>query len=83
MPVFFELDQKWQAWKKAGVLASEMECSTVFVVGNVRGIKTGSVLLAIWNQEREKAGLSNPSTEDTDLAIRIAVKAIENLIKEL
>ena len=83
MPIYSELDSKWQAWKKANVLASEMECSTVFVVGNVRGIKTGSVLLAIWNQEREKTGLSNPTTEDTDLAIRIAVKAIENLIKEL
>ena len=83
MPVYSELDNKWQAWKKAGVLASEMECSTVYVVGGIRDVKTGSVLLAIWNQEREKAGLSNPTTEDTDLAIRIAIKAIENLIKEL
>ena len=83
MPVYSELDSKWQAWKKAGVLASEMECSTVYVVGGIRDVKTGSVLLAIWNQEREKAGLSNPTTEDTDLAIRIAIKAIENLIKEL
>ena len=83
MPVYSELDSKWQAWKKAGVLASEMECSTVYVVGGIRDVKTGSVLLAIWNQERENAGLSNPTTEDTDLAIRIAIKAIENLIKEL
>ena len=83
MPVYSELDNKWQAWKKAGVLASEMDCSTVYVVGGIRDVKTGSVLLAIWNQEREKAGLSNPTTEDTDLAIRIAIKAIENLIKEL
>ena len=83
MPVYSELDNKWQAWKKAGVLASEMECSTVYVVGGIRDVKTGSVLLAIWNQEWEKAGLSNQTTEDTDLAIRIAIKAIENLIKEL
>lgn len=83
MPVYSELETKWEAWKRADVLASEMECSAIFVVGNIRRIKTGAVLLAIWNQEREKAGLSNPTTEDTDLAIKIAVEAIRNLIREL
>jgi len=57
MPVSNELESKWEAWKKAGVLASEMECSTVFVVGGIRGVKTGAVLHVLWNQEREKLGL--------------------------
>ncbi len=81
MPVSAELESKWEAWKKAGVLASEMECSTVFVVGGIRGVKTGAVLHVLWNQEREKLGLPNPTYESTEDAIKIAVKAIENLIK--
>ena len=80
MPVSAELENKWEAWKKAGVLCSEMECSTVFVVGGIRGIKTGAVLHVLWNQEREKLGLPNPTDENTENAIKIAVKAIENLI---
>lgn len=79
MPVGAELLSKWDAWKKAGVLASEMECSTVFVVGGLRGAKTGAVLHAIWNQEREKAGLPNITDENTESTIRIAVKAIRIL----
>lgn len=81
MPVSNELESKWEAWKKAGVLASEMECSTVFVVGGIRGVKTGAILHVLWNQEREKLGLPNPTYESTEDAIKIAVKAIENLIK--
>jgi len=81
MPASYELCSKWQAWKAAGVLASEMECSTLFVVGGIRKVKTGAVLLSIWNQEREKSGLSNPICEDTELAIKIAVSAIEKLIR--
>lgn len=80
MPVYSELEAKWDAWKKAGVLASEMECSTVFVVGGIRGVKTGAVLHVLWNQEREKLGLPNPTNENTEDAIKIAVKAIEMLI---
>lgn len=80
MPVCGELEAKWNAWKTAGVLASEMECSTVFVVGGIRGVKTGAVLHTLWNQEREAAGLPNPQDHDTDSAIRIAVRAIEILI---
>ncbi len=80
MPVSAELEAKWESWKKAGVLASEMECSTVFVVGGIRGVKTGAILHVLWNQEREKLGLPNPTHESTEYAIKIAVKAIEILI---
>lgn len=82
MPVSAELESKWNAWKSAGVLASEMECSTVFVVGGIRGIKTGAVLHVLWNQEREAAGLPNPTDTDTDSAIRIAVGAIKQMLKD-
>jgi uridine phosphorylase len=35
----------------------------------------------VWNQEREKAGMSNPHCHDTELAIKTAVEAVRILIK--
>ena len=32
MPVSYELEQKWEAWKRLGVLASEMESAALFAV---------------------------------------------------
>lgn len=34
MPVSYELLAKWEAWKRLGVLASEMESAALFVAAN-------------------------------------------------
>lgn len=81
MPVGYELLDKWEAWKRLGCLASEMESAALFVVGSARRVRVGSVFLVVANQEREKAGLENPVVHDTDMAIRIAVEAIRELIR--
>ena len=81
MPVSYELLNKWDAWKKLGVLASEMESSTLFVVASSLGVKCGSVLNVIWNQERKAAGYNEPDDFDTDRGIRVAVRAISKLIE--
>jgi uridine phosphorylase len=80
MPVGPELEYKWQAWIKAGALASEMECSTLFTVASCLNIKAGAILLAIWNQERVRAGLPNPESLETDAAIRVTIDALKILI---
>ena len=84
MPTESELCSKWEAWKRLGVLASEMEASTLFTVGAALGISTGAVFLSVWNQERFLAGLDTDESEehDTDRAIRIAIEAIRRLIAE-
>ena len=82
MPVNFELQNKWEAWKKLGCLASEMESAALFVVSSFRNVKTGSVFLAVANQEREKLGLENPVVHDTDSAIKTAVEALKILIEQ-
>lgn len=81
MPCADELLYKWAAWKKAGCLASEMECATLFTVCAVLGCRCGCVLHTIWNQERAAAGLPNPEILDTGNAIRTAVNALKLLIK--
>ncbi len=81
MPVNYELLNKWEAWKKMGCLASEMESAALFIVGNFLRVKVGSVFLVVANQEREKLGLENPVVHDTDMAIKTAVEALKILIE--
>lgn len=81
MPVDYELLNKWEAWKRLGCLASEMESAALFVVASSRNVRMGSCFLVMANQEREKEGLENPVVHETDMAIRVAVEAIRKLIR--
>ena len=67
-PVGYELSAKWEAWKRLGCLASEMEGAALFTVGAALGVRCGAVFLTMANQEREKAGLENPVVHDTIFA---------------
>ena len=79
-PVSYELLQKWESWKRLGVKASEMESAALFVVAAALGVRCGSCFHAVWNQEREKAGLVMPMTEDTTGAIRVGIEAMKRII---
>lgn len=80
MPVSYELLNKWEAWKRLGVKASEMESAALFVAGSHLKVRCGSVFLVIGNQERQALGMPNEICHDTEGAIRIGVEAIKNLI---
>ena len=80
-PVYYELLQKWESWKRLGVKASEMESAAMFVVAAALGVRCGSCFHVIWNQEREKAGLFMPMTEDTSGAIKVCIHALKKLIE--
>ncbi len=81
-PVSYELLNKWEAWKRLGCLASEMESAALFVAASALKVRVGSCFLVIANQEREKLGLENPVVHDTDMAVQTAVEAIRELIKK-
>ena len=76
MPVGYE------AWKKMGCLASEMESAALFIVAGKLRVRAGACFLVMANQEREKLGLENPVVHDTDMAVRTAVGAVRNLIRQ-
>jgi uridine phosphorylase len=82
MPVSYELEQKWEAWKRMGCLASEMESAALFIAGSFLRVRVGSCFLVVANQERAKLGLPNPQAHDTELAIQTAVEAIRILIRQ-
>ena len=79
-PVYYDLLQKWESWKRLGVKASEMESATLFVVAAALGVRCGSCFHAVWNQEREKAGMFMPMTEDTSGAIKVGIEAMKKII---
>ena len=81
-PVSYELLQKWESWKKLGVLASEMESAALFVVADALKVRCGSCFHVIWNQERQLAGLDQEESHDADGCIQVAIEALKTLIEQ-
>ena len=54
MPVSYELNQKWEAWVKGGVLAQKWK-SLLFVVGSYRKLRTGALLVVYGDQNRNES----------------------------
>lgn len=80
MPVAYELKNKWDAWIRCGALASEMESAALFIVGGVRRVRVGSVMLVLANQTRREMGLDDPQVYDTEMAVTVAVEALRGMI---
>jgi len=69
MPVGRELQDRWNAWVQAGVMCSEMEASTLFVLARLFGRRAGGIMMA--------GGTANDLTN----LIETAVQAIRILIE--
>ena len=82
MPTAMLLNYKWEAWKKLGVKASEMESAALFTVASFLGVRAGSVFYTVGNQEREKLGMENPIVHDTEKICELAVEAVRVLINK-
>ena len=64
MPAEPRLRERWDAWVKGNVLASEMESAAVFVVSSIRKARAGCIM----------------NNGDMDTTISVAVGAIRKLI---
>lgn len=80
MPVSYELLHKWEAWKRLGVLASEMESAALFTCAAALGVRCGSAFHVIWNQERDAAGLPQDESHDVSTAVQVGIAALKKLI---
>ena len=80
MPVSYELLNKWEAWKRLGCKASEMESAALFIVAAHLKV-CGSDFLVMGNQERNALGMDNPIVHDTEAAVMVGVEAIRRLIR--
>ena len=79
-PVSYELLNKWESWKRLGVKASEMESAALFVIADALKSRAGACFHVVWNQEREKAGLDQPMSEDTSMSVKVAIEAMRKII---
>lgn len=55
-PVSYELMNKWEAWKRLGCLASEMESAALFVVASYLHVRVGSCFLVVANRNGKNWG---------------------------
>ncbi|MDR1736798.1 MAG: uridine phosphorylase [Oscillospiraceae bacterium] len=82
MPVAEELLYKWAAWKRLGVLASEMESAALFTAAAALGVRAGACFAVLWNKDRTAQGLPDAECRDPSRAIRVCVRALETLIQK-
>ena len=82
MPIAPELLYKWEAWKRGGCLASEMEGAALFIVSAARKLRSRAVFHCVWNQEVSQTAMPKARKEDTSAAIKTAIEAIRILIAE-
>jgi uridine phosphorylase len=70
-----DVEAEWEVWRRAGVVASEMESDTLFVIASIRGFRMGTVLMSLGGTagETEMVGTSK------DELYRMTTMAIEAL----
>lgn len=81
MAVSSMLLTRWEAWKRLGVLASEMESAALYCCAANLGVRCATVLNTVWNQERKAQGLEDEESHDTERTVALAVRALSILIE--
>ncbi len=79
MPMAPELKAELEMWARAGVMANDMESATLFVVGAVRRLRAGSLLLCVDEVGAGEIHHLDPSLMDRMLGV--AVDAVRRLSK--
>ena len=65
MPLQAHLEESWEAWRRGGVMASEMEAAALFVISSIRGCRSSAIL----------------SFTDMTKTVHVACEALKQLIK--
>lgn len=81
MPIAQKLEYQWEAWKRGGVLASEMESAAIFTVASFLRVRAGAAFHVIWNQERRDAGLEDIHCPDTEPTLQAVIEGLKLLIQ--
>ena len=79
MPLGPQIKARWSAYVKAGVLASEMECSALFIIGAILRIRTGGIVVCV-NETPVPEDMPHPGALPLDNLIDTATLALRRLI---
>ncbi len=76
---FGDYKKRISLWAEAGTLAIENESSTLFVIGSLKKVQVGSILVAAGNLITGAKGTKNELQKSIDKAITIATGALVDL----
>jgi uridine phosphorylase len=76
VPLGEQAAERWKIWQRANVLSTEMECSTIYTICSIRGLRGGAVLAIIGPIGK----IADPHA-GIDEAISVAIDAIKLLAK--
>lgn len=79
MPRREELERELEMWSRAGVVANDMESSTLLVVSSIRKLRAGVVLLVV--DELGAGAIHHVDPAWMDRMLRVATDAIRRLIE--
>lgn len=78
LPLAEELEARWRAYRRAGVLCSEMEAGALFTIAAAKGLRAGCVVQVSDNQFAGQHLGPEPSMDDP---IRVGIEAVRRLIR--
>jgi uridine phosphorylase len=79
---FGDYKKRVAIWAEAGVLAIENEASALFVIGSLRKVQVGAILVVAGNLITSKKGTKDELQKSIDKAITIAAGALVDLQEE-
>lgn len=80
MPRAKALVEEIEVWRRAGVLANDMESSTLFVVASLKRLRAGTILLCV---DQVGGGPIHPvGPEMLDRMLGVAVAAVKTLVEQ-
>jgi len=79
---FGDYKKRVSLWAEAGVLAIENESSTLFIIGSLRKVQVGTILVVVGNLITDKRATKDELQKNVDKAITIAAGALVDLQRE-
>lgn len=77
IPLGKQAKEVWKVWERARVLATEMECSTIYTICSIRGLRGGGVVAVIG-----PVGKITKPHAGIDRGIDVAIEAVKLLEKK-
>ncbi len=81
-PVYPLLEYLWDAYEKGGASNTSMECSTIFTIGAVLGIRTASVMISATNYKAYSNDVKDYPAGWEHRAIKVGVEGMRLVIAE-
>ena len=81
-PLSLHLTQRWQAWRAAGAICSEMEASALFILARLHRKRAGGVMTMVAENESLPTAQEGEKLFHGDRAIRTAIDGVKRLIEK-